>query len=299
MAIPSLAALRAFEMMVQTGSVREAARELNVVHGAVSQQLRTLEKTIGTQLFDRKGKRLELNEQGRRYAMAVNVAMGILEKAGNEISSVGNSQTIRIGMRPGFAANWFIPKVSKLDVEALGAEIEIVTEAEDRNLQRKDLDAMIVGGDYEPRPNVSGRQFMPDVFGPVCAAAVAQDLDARNIEASMSAVTGLVPRNHAHLWETWFYEAGIPSVHFKKRMMLDSVLMTIEAIRAGLGIGVIPTPLVDEELKNGALVAPFGVVHRTGGYYFCCRENDANSPKMLRIYRWLCGFSAPQVAPIG
>jgi LysR family glycine cleavage system transcriptional activator len=40
--IPSLSALRAFEAMARLGDFSAAARELNVTHAAISQQVRYL-----------------------------------------------------------------------------------------------------------------------------------------------------------------------------------------------------------------------------------------------------------------
>ena len=54
--LPPLAALRAFEAVARLGSVGKAADELHVTHGAVSQQLRVLEDTLGVSLFLRHGK---------------------------------------------------------------------------------------------------------------------------------------------------------------------------------------------------------------------------------------------------
>ena len=58
--LPSLSALRAFCAYVQTGSVTEAGAALNVSHAAISQQLRGLDAHIGTPLFDRSHRALEL-----------------------------------------------------------------------------------------------------------------------------------------------------------------------------------------------------------------------------------------------
>ena len=56
--MPPLPALRAFEAVARLGSVVQAADELHVTHGAISQQLRSLEEYLGLSLFSRKGKRL-------------------------------------------------------------------------------------------------------------------------------------------------------------------------------------------------------------------------------------------------
>lgn len=50
--LPPLNALRAFEAAGRLGSFKDAAAELHVTHGAISQQVRLLEEWFGASLFD-------------------------------------------------------------------------------------------------------------------------------------------------------------------------------------------------------------------------------------------------------
>jgi LysR family glycine cleavage system transcriptional activator len=51
--LPALNALRAFEAAGRHGSFKDAAAELHVTHGAVSQQVRLLDEWLGAPLFER------------------------------------------------------------------------------------------------------------------------------------------------------------------------------------------------------------------------------------------------------
>jgi LysR family glycine cleavage system transcriptional activator len=62
-----LNALRAFECVARHGSVTQAAAELGVTSGAVSQQIRLLEELIGTKLTVRAGRGMALTAQGARH----------------------------------------------------------------------------------------------------------------------------------------------------------------------------------------------------------------------------------------
>ena len=61
---PPLNALRAFEAAARLGSFSAAAQELRVTDSAVSQQVRTLERYLGTRLFKRLPRGLLLTELG-------------------------------------------------------------------------------------------------------------------------------------------------------------------------------------------------------------------------------------------
>jgi DNA-binding transcriptional LysR family regulator len=60
-----VAIVRAFLTVVETGSVTEAARQLNLSQGAISQQIKRLEQLSGKHLFARSGRRLILSPEGQ------------------------------------------------------------------------------------------------------------------------------------------------------------------------------------------------------------------------------------------
>ncbi|HEY8014103.1 MAG TPA: LysR family transcriptional regulator, partial [Dongiaceae bacterium] len=65
--LPPLASLRAFEAAARHGSFRAAAEELAITQSAVSHQIAGLERRLGTALFRRKSRRVELTEAGAAY----------------------------------------------------------------------------------------------------------------------------------------------------------------------------------------------------------------------------------------
>jgi len=62
---------RAFQAVVETGSVTLAARQLNLTQGAISQQLRRLEELADRPLFARAGRRIVPTTEGQRLVPAV------------------------------------------------------------------------------------------------------------------------------------------------------------------------------------------------------------------------------------
>lgn len=64
--LPSLGSFATFEVAAKHLSFTLAAKELNVTQGAVSQQIRLLERALDTALFLRRRNALELTAEGRR-----------------------------------------------------------------------------------------------------------------------------------------------------------------------------------------------------------------------------------------
>lgn len=57
-------AFRYFDAVARAGSIRAAARELNIASSAINRQILLLEDAFGLQLFDRTGRSLRLNRAG-------------------------------------------------------------------------------------------------------------------------------------------------------------------------------------------------------------------------------------------
>ncbi len=79
--LPPLNALRAFEAAARHGSFTAAAQELRVTDSAVSQQVRTLERYLGTRLFKRLPRGLLLTELGSTYLPVLTAGFDRLSEA--------------------------------------------------------------------------------------------------------------------------------------------------------------------------------------------------------------------------
>ncbi|WP_204316220.1 LysR family transcriptional regulator, partial [Serratia marcescens] len=74
--IPNLDDLRAFETVARLGSVRAAANELALTHGAVSRRVSKLAQGLRLRLVEPDGRGLRLTPDGERLAEAVEKAFG-------------------------------------------------------------------------------------------------------------------------------------------------------------------------------------------------------------------------------
>lgn len=85
-----------FWKVARIGSLTAAARELRLAHPTISAQLKTFERNLGTQLFEKVGRNLQLTETGRlvyRYA--------------NDIFSMGEELAGALEGRPADGARLF------------------------------------------------------------------------------------------------------------------------------------------------------------------------------------------------
>lgn len=97
--------LTAFVTIVDCGSFKRAAAELNLTQSGVSMQMKRLEERVGRRLLHRHGRQIELTEDGRmlyRYARRI---VDLSEEARTQLSMPVLSGSVRVGLPEWFAGH--------------------------------------------------------------------------------------------------------------------------------------------------------------------------------------------------
>ncbi|HWZ38443.1 MAG TPA: LysR family transcriptional regulator [Bradyrhizobium sp.] len=98
--LPPLNALRAFEASARHLSFKRAADELCVTAGAVSQQVKSLETSMGLKLFRRLPRGLLLTAAGESYLPSISRAFHAISEATEGVASVLKGRQLRLGISP-------------------------------------------------------------------------------------------------------------------------------------------------------------------------------------------------------
>jgi LysR family glycine cleavage system transcriptional activator len=101
--LPPLNGLRAFEAAGRHLSFRQAAEELAVTPGAVSQQVKHLEQVIGVPLFQRRHRSLILTSHGEALLPSVSDAFRLLSAASDGVARGLKTRKLRLGVSPRLA----------------------------------------------------------------------------------------------------------------------------------------------------------------------------------------------------
>ena len=99
--LPPLNALRAFEAAARHLSFKQAAHELHVTAGAVSQQVRLPEERLGVRLFERLTRQVILTPAGEAYLTPVRKAFHRIAEATAELRPEGITSLLHIGVHGG------------------------------------------------------------------------------------------------------------------------------------------------------------------------------------------------------
>lgn len=280
--LPPLPALRAFEAVARLGSVVRAADELHVTHGAISQQLRTLEEFLGFTLFQRKGRRLAINEDGLIYAMRLRVALGDIAHATADVLSLPRPDELIIAVTPSFASHWLIRRLPSFRAAhpALKLTLRAGLDIVDFRIDRVDAAIRIGPGGWE---NVANRRLFED---------------EQLIVAAPHFNGGRLPRTPMEImraplicsvdsWSAWLVAAGLPDGEPHGPIYTDSNLV-IEALHQGQGVTLTRRSLVHDALRAGNLAQLSEiVVPYPDPYWLIWPMRSAGTAKLAAFANWL------------
>nr|WP_242397295.1 LysR family transcriptional regulator [Aeromonas salmonicida] len=110
LSLPSLTALRCFEVAARTENFSRAADELHLTHGAISRAVRLLEEDLGIGLFERRQRRVFLTEAGSRLHEAVKEGLGRIRETAQALRQQSKPQSLVISCEPTLLMRWLIPR---------------------------------------------------------------------------------------------------------------------------------------------------------------------------------------------
>ncbi|CAM2156269.1 LysR family transcriptional regulator, glycine cleavage system transcriptional activator [Pararobbsia alpina] len=255
-ALPPLNALRAFEAAGRLGSFKDAAAELHVTHGAVSQQVRLLEEWLGAPLFERHNRRVKLTAAATAYLEEVGPLFEQLEQATARYGIPGTvSRTLTVSSLATFTLRWLVPRLATFRAEHPDLEVRVETSSGPLESLKESYDVIIRGGPdtfygYVMQP------FLSEERVPVCSPALLERFPLR-YPADLRHHTLLHTSSLPRLWGDWLSSAQIPSLTPAAALTFDHFYLTLQAAIDGIGIAMGPTALVSDDLAAGRLVAPF------------------------------------------
>lgn len=282
-ALPSLAALRAFDALAREGSLSAAGRALNVTHAAVAQHLRALEDFFDETLAIRDGQAMRLTPTGRELAAALGEGFDRIAEGVAEIRDRSADRPVMVTLTPSFAETWLMPRIGAFWAAQPEIEIRLAPSMALADLRRDGIDIAIRFGDG----NWPGCDVEPLDLSRFAVVAAPGYSDAEGLDAL------LAERRH-----TWFFSSATSEqriwgaaigVDFDRETVreMPSNALVLGAVRAGLGLAVQSRTLVEADLVAGALVPLHEENDARGLRYHIVTRPGLLSPGAKVFRNWL------------
>ncbi|NIF45548.1 LysR family transcriptional regulator, partial [Burkholderia sp. Tr-862] len=244
--------LETFRAVVQEGSALRAAERLGCTQSNVTARLRQLEESLDAPLFDRNGKRLVLNDAGRRLIPYCDRILRLVDEATQVVRETPIARSFRLGSMESTAATRLPALAAALKERdpALGLVVQIGSEPELADaLLRGRIDAALTaralvrpGLRYEPA-------FAEDMVLVSAAALTRRQLLADNTVRLLAFHEGCPYRSIA---EHWLKARGFAIESVSSFGTFGAIL---GCVAAGMGVAILPKRITTEHVARKELRA--------------------------------------------
>jgi LysR family transcriptional regulator, glycine cleavage system transcriptional activator len=283
--LPSLSLLSAFEAAARTGSVTLAAKELNLTQSAVSRQIKALETHLEVELFIRERQTIRLTLAGEAYANEIREALRRISNASLNLRANPHGGSLNLAILPMFGTRWLAPRLGGFLSANPGITVNLVTRLSPFDFRFDTLDAAIHFG-YPYWPGAELTFLTSERTVPACSPELKSRYDLTK-PADFLDVSLLHLTSRPDAWEKWFLANDTPfqRVH---GMLFDQFATAAQAAVAGLGVALLPTFLIEEELKRGTLVAAIDLELESDQHYYLVNPVERASYAPLQAFhKWI------------
>jgi LysR family transcriptional regulator, glycine cleavage system transcriptional activator len=289
--LPSLNALRVFEVAARTESYAEAALQLGVTHGAVSRQIAALEGWLGRQLFIKEGRRMVATPMASIFAAEVGLSFDRLAVAAEACGRLSARRILRVSAPTSFAMRWLIPRLARHHADNPDLEVAVTTVSTVLEELRGGVDVAIRRG--VPRADVWPQHRIVPVLDDVDTLIMSPTLFAHRlilIPADIEGHTLLASETRAGDWASWLEAARLQHLAGLPRQIFDHFFVTRQAVEDGLGIGIGPLPMLQIDVASGRLMTPLPDIQVPKTGYVAIIPPKADAGKLVADFvDWLVG----------
>lgn len=297
---PPLRAIQAFESFGRLGSVTEAAAELGVSVGAISQQLRKAEEAIGIRLLERRGRSIALTSRGQLYHADISAGFDMIRAAQEKIETVRSENVLTISCLPSLASKWVGSQLFDWQASHPHASVRLIGDDAEPRFGDDQVDFRITYGN-----RVAEFDHYVELFTDRAVPACSPGFLARNrlqkpsdildhplLGIEWARVHGAPPS-----WAEWAASIGISYRRTSGEVAFSLSSAAIDAAINGKGFVLAQLSMAADDINAGRLVVPFNHRIKLPEPYFLAWDRAAlekSSGPDLRA--WIISISKRQEA---
>ncbi|MFC7519035.1 LysR substrate-binding domain-containing protein [Herbaspirillum sp. GCM10030257] len=291
--LPPLRSIQVFETLGRCSSMTEAARRLNISPGAVSQQIKILEDTLGLTLLIRQGASLELTAAGKHFYESCAGAFESLRVAQDEISRVKDENSLTISALPSLMTNWLSPLVYTWQQDHPGLNVYLDGAYPEPLPNMYDVDFRITYGDMVAEGD-NAMLLYSDCVVPACSPKLLKGRKTVRrpddillyplLSVDWAPKFALPPS-----WSDWFVAHGVESFNINERYRVFSLSsMAVESAVRGHGFVLAQYSMIAEQLASGELLMPIHApLALPTPYYLKWSKSAFDKGQCRHFHRWI------------
>lgn len=295
MKLPPLNALRAFEAAARHNGYVAAADELHVTRGAISRHVKLLEDHLGTQLFRRHAKGVDLTEAGRQFLPVISEAFAQISTMAERLSA--SASDLRIICPPATSIRWLLPRLEGFRRRHPEIRLRLTTDFYgELGLDNAEFDIGFSVMDHLPkRKDRLVEPLFPVLLTPLCTADYLESIGGLVRPEDLTKAKLLHETPKRFDWRDWLEAFDVKAISPDEGDDFPNLDMAVKAALMGAGVIMGDLALCQDELASGALVRVFPDMVCASSYGDICligAQERWDAPKVRMFREWATEISA-------
>lgn len=285
--LPPLDALRGFVCAARRMSISRAAEDLCLTQSAVSRQIQAVEESLGTPLFKRMHRSLELTRAGEQLFQLASPWMNRLGEFAEDIRG-DMHKPVTITASIGVASLWLIPRLGRFQEAYPDIDIRVAANNRIVDLVQEGIDLGIRYCRKADAPPGAILMFGEEIV-PVASPAVAKTAFRDKASLMKHVLLELEERAKPWMrWADWLNAHGLENARPKAYLHFNQYDQLVQAALEGHGVALGRLALVRPMLKDGRLVAQHNMAPGLSDYaYWLCPASPAPRRDVARFRDWV------------
>ncbi|MFA1624848.1 LysR substrate-binding domain-containing protein [Rhizobium mongolense] len=248
----SLAGLIDFECAARWQSFKLASLELHKTPAAVSQQIKTLEQTLGFPLFERHPRGVTITDKGKELAETVAKAVLLLDQKINDLADGGGDRVLRVSTTHSFAMKWLIPRLPRFNLAYPEVDFRLEATDEPVPLNSGKCDVVVRHASYEP--HAADDLTFPDRFVMVASPSLLERTGRPDLLIDDIDGLPIIYEGSTHPWMLLLEARGMLGKTLSFTRAFSHAGLLVQAAVSGDGVALVSAAIASDDILAGRLV---------------------------------------------
>lgn len=246
----NLKALADFNLVARHGGFGKAAETARRPKATLSRHVRDLEHGLSVRLLERRGRQLQLTEEGRALHERTGQLLTEIEEAVQEIAADTDRPRGRLRISAPVLFSQAVLGRLAAEFAARHPEVTVEITSEDRNVNMiEDGYDLVIRVNPDRDATLVGRCFLRDRRVIVAAPSITPPDEDQAVPAVLLGNT-----DASRSWRLRGAN-GVVTLRPDPVLRLSSLVMVRDAVRTGIGAALLPVSMVSRDLATGHLTA--------------------------------------------
>ncbi|MBH0239847.1 transcriptional regulator GcvA [Methylobrevis albus] len=289
--LPPVNSLVIFEAAARHLNFTRAAGEMGLTQAAVSRQIQALEADLGTSLFVRQARGLQLTKDGERLRHAVTMGLEYIATTSADIRRrQRRPRELTVSTSVSFASYWLVARLAKFRGQHPEIDLRLLASAQVSDLTASGIDVAIRYG-FGHWLGLSSERLFGNEIWPVCAPRYLEGRPKlRNVSDLLNETLlslGEFDDNWT-TWDSWFRAHDLTNRPVGRTIAYDNYLVLLQAALRGEGIALCGQRLAEDFIVRGDLVRPIEIaLSSEKAFYLVYPSTTDLSPAAEAFCAWL------------